>query len=203
MLSHSQGWASTAFQTQECPHKREHFAEAQKVQQRAGQWEAVEQRNKFLFSQAAVSRRHCPEMLCSAHLGGTENPEGHSNEQSVLSTSLPASVAVWLCDPWADLSAQAEVPGYTRNTHPGCKQTLPSVNAVDESLCLPWPWSCVISFGCEKAIIAPDNGKSQRWAAGTGNPISQAFKACLAQLLSAALSEITALKITPHNKLCI
>lgn len=39
-MSHSQGWASTAFQTQECPHKREHSTETQKVQQRAGQQEA-------------------------------------------------------------------------------------------------------------------------------------------------------------------
>lgn len=34
----------------------------------------------------------CPEMWCSAQLGGTENPEGHSNEQPALSTSLPARV---------------------------------------------------------------------------------------------------------------
>lgn len=147
-----------------------------------------------LLSWAAVFGTGCPEKLHSVHLGGTENPGGHSNEH--VPSSLGSCAVLW-CTGWA------EVPGYTRNIYPGCKQTLPSANAIDGRLCLPWPWSCVISFGCEKAIIAPDNGKSQRWAGGTGNPISQALQSLPGTVSLSSTQWDYSTKNNPHNKLCI
>lgn len=181
-------------------------AEAQKPQQRAGQWEAEEHRNKFLSSPQQLFLGQAVQSSCVMSTLETLRTQVDWAVRNLFwarfQRFLPTSTVVWLCDP---PSAQAEVPDYAsyKNIHPDCKQTLPSANAVDESFCLPWPWSCFICFGCEKAIIAPDNGKSQLWG-GTGNPISQALQslpACLAQFLSAALSKITALKIT-HTISC-
>lgn len=108
------------------------------------------------------------------------------------------------CHPQAEPSSQQCPELQQRQKHPDRTRTLPTARAAAQSPRLPWPWSCVICLGCEEAIIAPDNSKSQLWAGGTGNPISQTLQslpARLAQFLSAALSKITALKIT-HTISC-